>query len=332
MSARQAMVEPLLPCQIRCILASQTQTLRQRVLRPDLASVPYRGDQLATTAHFGAFVDGTLVGVVSAFYEPLLIPIAPAGTLRAASFESATPPESKSDDPDAKSSDEPSDDAKVKLASKLVDESPCKATDEPEPTEDLRSNADVETYQESPTKTRQGAKADIVSDSKLEPASCAESRPNLEDVKPEPDSKSGFQESQADRTNSRRDASLERPNNNNHDNTNPSTPESEPKPEPEQNGQAKPEPGAVAFRLASASNSWRIRGLAVDLPVRGRGLGSRLIATCIDHARKQDGTCVWCVARCSAEPVYEKMGFHRAGDVFYLEGIGPVRYMIRALI
>ncbi|CAN8006358.1 unnamed protein product [Ixodes hexagonus] len=316
------MVEPLLPCQIRCILASQTQTLRQRVLRPDLASVPYRGDQLPTTAHFGAFVDGTLVGVVSAFYEPLLIPIAPAGTLRAAAF--GAPP----DDVNAKSPGEP----EIKLTSKMEDESPCKATDDPEPTEGSRpKDDDVERSQGTPTETRQDTKAGTVSDSKLgltsSPCSCqnpAGSEPSgKEDAKPELDAELQPQEFHADKTNSRRDSGLERTEDAVSNNT---------KPEAKRNGQARPEPGAAAFRLASASNSWRIRGLAVDLPVRGRGLGSRLIATCIDHARKQDGTCVWCVARCSAEPVYEKMGFQRAGDVFYLEGIGPVRYMIRALI
>ncbi|KAH6937138.1 hypothetical protein HPB50_025784 [Hyalomma asiaticum] len=87
-----------------------------------------------------------------------------------------------------------------------------------------------------------------------------------------------------------------------------------------------------AIQLASEVNSWRIRGLAVDLPLRGRGVGSRLIATCIQHAMDKRASCVWCVARCSAEPVYEKMGFQRAGQDFRLEGIGQVCYMIRALL
>ncbi|KAL3188701.1 hypothetical protein MRX96_022497 [Rhipicephalus microplus] len=50
------------------------------------------------------------------------------------------------------------------------------------------------------------------------------------------------------------------------------------------------------------------------------------------HAIDKRASCVWCVARCSAEPVYEKMGFQRAGQDFRLEGIGQVCYMIRALL
>ncbi|KAL3209651.1 hypothetical protein MRX96_038078 [Rhipicephalus microplus] len=68
------MVEAPLQCQIRDIVASDTLALRQIVLRPDLVRVDYRGDDLPTTSHFGAYVDGRLVGVVSAFNESLVFP------------------------------------------------------------------------------------------------------------------------------------------------------------------------------------------------------------------------------------------------------------------
>ncbi|KAL3209650.1 hypothetical protein MRX96_038077 [Rhipicephalus microplus] len=44
-----------------------------------------------------------------------------------------------------------------------------------------------------------------------------------------------------------------------------------------------------AILLASQANSWRIRGLAVDLPLRGRGVGSRLISTLHPACHRQAG-------------------------------------------
>lgn len=163
--------EPAPPCcEIRSISASDTQELRQRVLRPDLSSVPYRGDQLPDTAHFGAFLGDRLVGVASAFREPLM---PPGGLL--------------SDCP-------------------------------------------------------------------------------------------------------------------------------------------------VVQAAASPTSSWRIRGVAVDASLRGKGYGSKLINACIGYSTNSGGTCVWCVARCSAEIVYERLGFQRTGQLFHLDGIGPVRYMVKKCI
>ncbi|XP_064481848.1 uncharacterized N-acetyltransferase YitI-like [Ornithodoros turicata] len=170
LNGRRAMSgEPAPPCcEIRSISASTTQPLRQKVLRPDLTSVPYRGDERPDTAHFGAFLGDQLIGVASAFREPL----APPGGL---------PPQ----------------------------------------------------------------------------CSLAEA--------------------------------------------------------------------------AATQDSWRIRGVAVDASLRGKGIGSKLINACIKYSIDTGGTCVWCVARCSAEIVYERLGFKRTGELFRLDGIGPVRYMVKRL-
>ncbi len=66
----------------------------------------------------------------------------------------------------------------------------------------------------------------------------------------------------------------------------------------------------------------RMRGVAIDAPFRGRGLGKRLLqeAQRIAAAR---GTGLWCQARVSAIPVYQSCGFERVGEEFSIPDIGP---------
>lgn len=58
---------------IRAIAAAETIAVRWPVLRPGFPreSAIFDGDDLATTAHFGAFDDGRLVGVASLFLAPM---------------------------------------------------------------------------------------------------------------------------------------------------------------------------------------------------------------------------------------------------------------------
>lgn len=361
------MVEALLPCQIRVITASCTQALRQRVLRPDLTSVPYRGDDLDSTAHFGAFVNDELVGVASAFHEPLV----PPSAVRSATLRQKL-------EPGPRSKPEPSREVKPQVDAQPVSQSEVTSnggwrtkpttpsesgvspelsatrtigTDtKPDSTWDLNPDPNVD--QEQP------ASSDTAPQSELG-MNCRPAKKPSEDFDRISTSDLGFQQERIQEMHSRPHSkgtldtnSRQRPDHEPELNSNP-----DPAEQSESNSKRDPCPeigplpkspvkkdrrdspaGEVApdvlsaFNVASDANSWRIRGLAVDLPVRGKGLGSRLISACIQHAREQQANCVWCVARCSAEPVYEKMGFQGAGDVFHLEGIGHVRYMIRGLL
>jgi GNAT superfamily N-acetyltransferase len=76
--------------------------------------------------------------------------------------------------------------------------------------------------------------------------------------------------------------------------------------------------------LSPAPGDWRVRGMATD-PDRGRGTGAGalLLAACVDHARAQDGTRVWCNARTPAVGFYARAGFATEGDEFVLPAIGP---------
>lgn len=271
---RGPMVEAPLQCQVRDIVASDTLTLRQSVLRPDLVRVNYRGDELPSTAHFGAYVDGRLVGVVSAFHESLVFPEAYRRPPQQQQHNCAPPPAA---DPNAAA------DACIGGSSAVGGQGVCEQ-------EEAARDASV---------ARQVSKLTL--NEEEQPEGEDGQRPAHQAPKSEPSALPGAETS-------KKVGNWERPT-------------------------CPPQPSVErAIQLASEANSWRIRGLAVDLPLRGRGLGSRLISTCIQHAVDKRASCVWCVARCSAEPVYEKMGFQRAGQVFKLEGIGPVCYMIRALI
>jgi len=68
--------------------------------------------------------------------------------------------------------------------------------------------------------------------------------------------------------------------------------------------------------------SWRLRGMATTLEVRGMGFGKELMNICIEHIKSENGKIFWCNARTTAEKFYEKFGMKRYGEVFYPEGLG----------
>jgi GNAT superfamily N-acetyltransferase len=85
-----------------------------------------------------------------------------------------------------------------------------------------------------------------------------------------------------------------------------------------------PEPFPGAGSPGPAGTDFRVRGMATD-PERGRrvGAGAALLAACLDHARAQGATRVWCNARTPARGFYERAGFIAEGAEFTLPGIGP---------
>ncbi len=69
--------------------------------------------------------------------------------------------------------------------------------------------------------------------------------------------------------------------------------------------------------------AWRIRGMATETAMRGKGYGGLLLNACIDYAASQNGSYIWCNARTTVMGFYEKFGFRAQGEEFELPGIGP---------
>lgn len=73
---------------------------------------------------------------------------------------------------------------------------------------------------------------------------------------------------------------------------------------------------------------WRIRGVATEPALRGRGYGRRVIEACLAHARAHRGACVavrgqgharevaWLNGRVPSRAFYERLGFHAVGEPF----------------
>jgi predicted GNAT family N-acyltransferase len=76
--------------------------------------------------------------------------------------------------------------------------------------------------------------------------------------------------------------------------------------------------------------AWRLRGMATLTAERGRGIGGRLLESCLDHARERGGTSVWCNARTGALAFYERHGFVAVGEPFDLPDLGPHLELRRA--
>lgn len=68
--------------------------------------------------------------------------------------------------------------------------------------------------------------------------------------------------------------------------------------------------------------SWRLRGMATNENIRGKGFGTKLMNRCIEHIKSKNGKKFWCNARTTAEKFYEKFGMKRYGEVFFPEGLG----------
>jgi ribosomal protein S18 acetylase RimI-like enzyme len=68
---------------------------------------------------------------------------------------------------------------------------------------------------------------------------------------------------------------------------------------------------------------WRIRGMATDPAARGRGAGTAILRTLIDHGVERGATRVWCNARTPARSLYERAGMRIVSAEFELPAIGP---------
>lgn len=68
---------------------------------------------------------------------------------------------------------------------------------------------------------------------------------------------------------------------------------------------------------------WRIRGMATMPELRGRGVGSAVLAAALDHVRRAGGGLAWCNARTPARTLYERAGFQAIGEEWEDPEIGP---------
>ena len=67
----------------------------------------------------------------------------------------------------------------------------------------------------------------------------------------------------------------------------------------------------------------QIRGMAVEVEHRGRGLGRAICRALVAHAAAFGAPEVWCNARASAVGLYTRLGFEPLGGPFELPPIGP---------
>jgi GNAT superfamily N-acetyltransferase len=74
---------------------------------------------------------------------------------------------------------------------------------------------------------------------------------------------------------------------------------------------------------------WQFRGMATLPDVRGQGIGKALITKCLEAANGAE--LLWCDARISAMPFYEKLGFQKIGESFEKPMAGPHWRMYRDL-
>jgi GNAT superfamily N-acetyltransferase len=78
--------------------------------------------------------------------------------------------------------------------------------------------------------------------------------------------------------------------------------------------------------------AWQLRGMAVHPEQQGKGVGTTLLELAVDFAIKR-GTAsqMWCNARKTAVPFYERLGWKTFGETFEVAGIGPHVKMFRGL-
>ena len=81
------------------------------------------------------------------------------------------------------------------------------------------------------------------------------------------------------------------------------------------------------FDAFTNSNQYRLRGMATEQEVRGRGFGSAVLNACLERCWSEGGETFWCNARTSAAGFYQKKGFSTLPEEFEIPRIGPHRVM-----
>ena len=83
--------------------------------------------------------------------------------------------------------------------------------------------------------------------------------------------------------------------------------------------------------LNQTKNMYRLRGMAVDEGLQGKGIGKKIIEKCVAYVRDQSGDLIWCDARVSAQNFYSKLGFEIFGEEYIVPGVGPHYLMYKVI-
>jgi GNAT superfamily N-acetyltransferase len=81
------------------------------------------------------------------------------------------------------------------------------------------------------------------------------------------------------------------------------------------------------FNLFESDAQFRLRGMATEEEYRGQGLGTAVVAHCLEKCWNLGGNVFWCNARITAVGFYERMGFTTHDQEFDLPGVGIHRVM-----
>ena len=77
--------------------------------------------------------------------------------------------------------------------------------------------------------------------------------------------------------------------------------------------------------------AWRLRGMAVDPELQGRGVGRPVLDAVVAHVAAAGGGLLWCNARTPAQSFYARAGFAAVGEVWDEGDIGPHVVMWRTV-
>jgi len=87
----------------------------------------------------------------------------------------------------------------------------------------------------------------------------------------------------------------------------------------------------VPIGVGTEKTTWRLRAMATREDLRGKGVGSLVIAAALNHVAAEGGDLVWCYARLRAIGFYERAGFKRWGDEWQVPFSGPHVVMWRTI-
>lgn len=79
------------------------------------------------------------------------------------------------------------------------------------------------------------------------------------------------------------------------------------------------------------SRQYRLRGMGTIEAYRGRSIGASVLAEGERIAKEKGYELIWCNARTSACPYYEKQGYLSFEHIFDIPGIGPHKVMYKNL-
>lgn len=94
----------------------------------------------------------------------------------------------------------------------------------------------------------------------------------------------------------------------------------------------EPLPDLPQFATFAADGGvWRLRKMASDPQVRGKGFGAATLRAGLDACAARGGRLVWCTGRLAASGFYLHHGFTAVGEQFSVPGIGPHHHFVREL-